>query len=417
MRKFDFRLERVLRLRQQLEDLQKVNTARQEATVHERERIRLELDSMTERTGEELIGSRGRRFTAQHQVEQYRYLSRLQDESAVAAKDLEGAREKLHAEHRRLIERRRDRRTLERLKEREFDTWRKESEQEEQALLDEAGQVAEIRRRREKGSVFLTLLLLLLLLAAGGFCALVWRNWLVTGDVGFPLLRAPFESLQENRVREEILAFETEQQMRRKRRDQERLASGEAEPAVVTEMDTESLRRTLQRIEQQQEELRRKEEELRSREIMLDRDRREFLADMNRLTTAQQRIDERLAELKSIEDNRTRQMSAEKEARIQSLTKTISSQNPKQAASLLLATAFPDRTDPNSPPYPPGAAFEEADLVVEILHRMKEKDRADILDRMVREEPAETALLLDMLDNVRTGLEPARVSEAVPGTP
>lgn len=404
MRRFQFRLERVLRVRRRLEDIQKAETHAQEGAVRSLEGFREAL--LHEETGlrNDLAPPRGARWSSLDQQENFRYLERLIQEVAQSGGDLTKETQKLESMRAELVERSRGRRTVERLRERRFDEWRDDFEKEDRAQLDEVGGLAK-RRRGEKGSAIFTSLLFLLAVCAGVLCFVVWRNWLVTGDVGYSLLRRPFDALYQNQTREQVLAFEAQQRTRRGRRDADVVERDRPGPAAAVE-DREGSRRTMELIRQQQESLRRREEEVRSHEIALERSLRDFRADLNILTEIRETIDERLVELKTLEAKRTGEMSEERRRNLDALSQTIKSMREKSAADLLLAVAKGDKANTAALPFPPGEKFEGVHLVVELLKGMNPKDLAAVMDQMVKKSPADTAVLTDMLDNVKTGLEP-----------
>jgi len=404
MRRFRFRLRRYLRLKERLEEIQRVETLRQEGRVEDLNRLgRVLLAEEAEVRGV-LAPERGRRWSGQTQEEHYRYFLRLKQEEAMNHQALEVETRVLGEKRALLIERSRERRTVERLKERRAGAWREEAEKEERGELDDIGGLS-ARRAREKGAILFKLVLGTLMLAAAAFCALAWTNWLRDGEVGFPALRAPFDALAQRRVREQVLAFDFEQQVRRRKRDALVAEAVARAPALVVE-EKEGYKRTLEIIRQKEENLRQKEEELRARELAVERGERDLRADMNIRSNLEKRIDEKWRDLSELEDKRTRELAAEKERKLHELAQTVSSQNPKAAAELLLQVAFPDLRDPDAPPFPPGEKIEGRELVVELMGRLKAKNRAEILDRMVKSDPAHSALLLDLLDNVRTGIEP-----------
>jgi flagellar FliJ protein len=405
MRRFSFRLEKLLRLRERQEEMQRVATAVQQGKVSRITDYQSGLMEQERGLRGELAGKRGRRWSGKEQQENYRYLRRLVGDVARAGQALAKEEAQLRKERETLVERSRRRKIVERLRERRVEEWRSAAEAEERVVLDEVAQVAEIRKR-ERGSIAVSAVLLLVAIAAGAFGFMVWRSWLKTGETGYPFIRAPFEKVAERRVVREIEAFEFEQRVRRKKRDdliREARAEG---PIVMVEEGGDRIGRTLRLIEQKEEALRRKEEDLKQKEKMAEGALREVQDEQTVREAIERRIDEKLAELKVLEDRRKKEMSEEKRQKLESLIKTVSKQKPKSAAELLLAVAFPDPLDVNAPPFPLGEGYEGSELVVKVLEGMNEKDRAEVFDGMMRISPAQTGVLFDMLDNVKTGQEP-----------
>ena len=401
MRRFQFRLERVLRLREHLETVQKMETARQsratfEAMEHRDGLFQAGLDARAA-----LAPPRGERRQGAELQDRYRHLIRLRREVADAERILLDERRKLDRDRAQLLERSRERRALDGLRLRRFTDWRKETEKEEQAELDESAASAD-RRRRESGSVLLTVVLGSVFVFSAAFCFVVWRNWTARGDVGFELLRRPFDQVARERVAGELRAFDNEQQIRREKRDAARLEERRpGEEVGVTE--TGGFKKTLQAIRDRDEKLQRKEAELDSRERSLSQAELDIKSEFKRFSNLQERIGLDLSELRKLEENRKREMSAEKKVKLTELVQAVKEMGAKRAALLLLTVADPDPL--RGPAFPVGEAFEGRDLVVEVLNRMPARNRGQVLDAMTRQDPDGTAVIVDMMDNVRTGYE------------
>ena len=303
MRRFQFRLEKLLRLRERQEEMQRVATAVQEGKVRRMTDFRDGLVEQEENLRQELVGGRGRRWTGKQQQENYRYLSRLVGDVGRAGEALAREDAELAKEREELVEKSRQRKIVERLRQRRMQEWREASEAEERVVLDEVAQVAEIRKR-ERGSVFLSVVLTLVAIAAGAFCFMVWKNWLEQGETGYPFMRVPFERMAERRVTSELEAFDFEQRVRRKKRDdliRESRAEGDT---VVLEAGGDRIGRTLRLIEQKEEALRRKEEDLRQKEKMAEEALREVQDEQTVREAIERRIDEKLAQLKTLEETK-----------------------------------------------------------------------------------------------------------------
>lgn len=406
MKKFDFRLERLLRVREHLEKMQQVETMQQEGKVAHLAQGEELLKGERSHTIGSLSPARGARWRGNDQATRVAYLGRVEHQLVDTQTTRKKEEEVLEKDRRRLIERSRDRKTVEALKVRAFDRWREEAQREENLELDEIGQRLR-QRRAERGSTTVTVLLLLFTVALGWLCFSTWNNWVRSGDVGYPILRAPFDQLAQDRVQKELQTFENDQRLRRQKLERLVLESRSSETEVVVEArEREGFRRTLERIRQKEDELRRKEEELKSRQAALEQSQRELTAEIRRNNNLLNRISTTLADLQSVEEKRTREITEDRKRRVNDLAQMVRRQKPADAATLLLAVAFPDPLNPLAPPFPPDQSFEGPDLVLEVLAIVPSTERADIMNKMVRESPEKSALLFDMMDNPKTGLEP-----------
>ena len=405
MRKFDFRLERLLRLRNHLERLGRIELLQEEGRLAEWVDGKEFLEQELSDTSQSLAPKRGARWKGREQGERVHYYERVESLLSATRQELEKQEEKVSESRKRLVERSRNKRTVEALKERQWETWRQKAEREELSELDEIGQ-----RKREwgsqRGSVMVTALLLILTIGLGYLCFSTWNSWIRSGDVGQPILRAPFDRLAQNRVEEQLLTFQNDQRVRRQKLERQLLESRGEEGEVVTQTrEREGFQRTLDRIRQKEEELRRKEDEIKSRQAALDQSQRDLQAEIRRNNNLLNRISSTLAELQELEERRNREISEDRKNRVEELAQMVRNQKPSDAATLLLAVAFPDPLNPQAPPFPPDESFEGPDLVMDVLLQVPSVNRAEIMNKMVRENAEQSALLFDMMDNPKTGLE------------
>ncbi len=404
MRRFDFRLEKLLRLRNHLEKLQQLETHENEHRVVSLIEAETMLSEQRQATSASLAPVRGARWKGQEQKEKIDYLVDLEAKSVGTQQSRVEAEEKLVQSREQLVERARNRKVVESLRTREFDRWRDSATREENGELDEIGQRM---HHRERGAAMLTVLLLVFAIGLGFLCFSTWNNWLGSGDVGYPIIRAPFDRMAQERVEKDLLTFQNDQRVRRQKIDRNILESrGDESEIIVEGREREGFKRTLERIRQKEEDLRKKEDDLKSRQAAIEQSQRELTAEIRRNNNLLNRISSTLGELQTLEEIRTKEISEDRAERIDELAEMVRRQKPADAATLLLAVAYPDPLNPLAPPFPPEESFEGPDLVLEVLQKVPSVDRAEIMNKMVRESADKSAILFDMMDNPRTGLEP-----------
>lgn len=144
---FRFRLERVLEVRRREEDRERIAFA--EATAR-RARAREVLEARRRayrRTLEEEAARAS--FRVDELLARIHHRERQLRDILEAERDLESATAAWAEARARLVEARKKRRLLERLRERRYAEWRLEEERREQGILDEVGTVRFLYRRRE----------------------------------------------------------------------------------------------------------------------------------------------------------------------------------------------------------------------------------------------------------------------------
>ncbi len=411
MRRYRFRLDKLLRLREHMEEVQRMETIHQESVVREAMGQRDTLVRAVGNVREELVPEQGVQWKAGEQHAWYRYLVRLSQETYLAEKDLLSKREDLAKQRQLLVERSREKKTLERLENRKHEKWREDANREEQIMLDEIGLLHKSRKKKE-GKILLTSLLLLICLGMSVGCYFVWKGWLSKGDIGSSLIRAPFDRLAEKKVKQELSAYENQQRVAREKREAKLAEEPRVETIVTRTDEEEGYRSTVQRILQKEEALRQKEESLDSQEATLLAAQEDLKREINRLNNIQKRIGDELDQLKMLEARRKSEMSAERKTKLDEINRAVKAMTPKRAGDLLFAVAYPNPEVAVPPPVPVGPDLEGLDLVVTVLNAMGSKDRGEILDAMTKISPEKTATIFDRLDNIRTGLEEDRFYES-----
>jgi flagellar protein FliJ len=410
MRQYRFKLEKLLRLRKHVEEVQRMETMRQEGVVREAMGQRDSLVKAVGNVRDELIPEQGEQWKAGEQHAWYRYLVRLSQETFVAEKELLAKREDLLRKRQTLVERSRERKTLDRLEEKKHGQWKEEVNREEQIMLDEIGLIQKSRRGRE-GRILVTGLLLLICLGMSAGCYLVWRSWLTKGDVGSNIIRLPFDRLAEKKVQQDLAAYENQQRVAREKREAKMAEEPKVETVIASSDEEEGYKKTVQRILQREEALRAKEESLDSQEATLLAAQEDLKREISRLNNVQKRIGDELDQLKALEERRKAEMSAERKAKLDELNKAVKAMTPKRAAELMFAVAFPSTAITVPAPVPVGPDLEGLDLVVKVMSDMSTKDRGEVLDAMTKSSPEQTAVIFDRLDNIRTGMEEDRFYE------
>lgn len=153
MARFRFRLERVLSVRQHQEERERMRFAaalrRKTLAEQEVESIKKEIVSAVTQAAEKMAGM----TTVDDLVRLYDYRIALMRKQDLAEKDLEAATADFEAARRHLIEARKKRRVLERLRERHHLLWREDEGRKEQDDLDEIGLASFQRRELEPEEV------------------------------------------------------------------------------------------------------------------------------------------------------------------------------------------------------------------------------------------------------------------------
>jgi len=411
MRRFRYRMERLLRYRRHLEDEQRGHVINQESVVRDVAESSTALQRESWELRRQLALDQGQRVEGVVQHERYRYLLRVHEDMAKTHQLLLQETGELGKRKERLMEKSRDRKTLERLKEKSHEQWRQEMDREEQALTDEVASHTHRPRRpgearnTESGKVILTSILLVFCIGAGIFCYMVWSSFLSQGHTGYSFLRAPFEILTQKKVREDLVVYQRQQRIRRDKLDEKlenRLEVKAEDEVSTTGMENE---RSIKRMQLREVQVRKKEEELDARENLILRNQEELKQGMTRLSNLRGYIDSEYKRVSELEEKRTREMTAERKRFISETVNSVKAMDPEAAATLLLGVAFPDLTNTQAAPRPVGHHFEEYELVIEVLHLLPSRTVGAIFGAMVELEEDNAAILFDMLSDVRTGHE------------
>ena len=418
MRRYQFRMQKLLKLKEHQEKLQRIDTLRKEQEVQRSLDFRNALRMEAFQIREEMDPGQGNQVLGVALHEYYRYLVRLNQESFLAEKELIERTEELRQKRLILVERSREKKTMERLKGRDQERWAYETRSEEQKEMDDIGITQKVRQK-EHGGILLSGILMVLCLALGVSCFLVWNNWLKKGEIGADFLNSPFEQMADKKVKQELATYEHQQRLNREKRDQKELERAVLHPETETDQGEEDgFKNTMQRILQKEDALKKKEEALDARENSIQVAQEDLKREINRLNNLQKRISVELDQLKDIEARRKAEMSTEKKKRLEDLNLSVKAMSPKRAADLLLGVSFPDPKSTLPSPLPLGEDLEGIELAITVMNSISNKDRGEILDAMVKISPEKAAVLFNRLDNVRTGLEEDRffnTAHKIPG--
>ncbi|TET32137.1 MAG: flagellar export protein FliJ [Planctomycetota bacterium] len=154
MKRFRFRLETLLRVREQKEKLKQREFAEEVGKVTE---VQDQIDDIEKAIADtlETLGSKAKiGYDPQAVLAYYRYIFNMQRYSAARSRHLETLMVEYDKKREELVQASRDKRVLENLKKRHHETWRHEVMREDQIEMDEIGNMRaahEALRRREGG--------------------------------------------------------------------------------------------------------------------------------------------------------------------------------------------------------------------------------------------------------------------------
>ncbi len=137
MRRFDFRLEGILRYRSMIEEQRKMDLARETSLYERALKSLVEVQEKMAEVEGKLARKSAEGLTAAEARIHLRYLSFLREIERERRRELEEASKRLEEARRRLIESRRERKTIETLKERAYELYLEELKRAERKLIDE----------------------------------------------------------------------------------------------------------------------------------------------------------------------------------------------------------------------------------------------------------------------------------------
>ncbi|HEX30460.1 TPA: flagellar export protein FliJ [Candidatus Poribacteria bacterium] len=137
MRRFNFRLEGILRYRNMIEEQRKMDLARETSLYERALRSLVEVQEKIADVEEKLARKSAKGLTGAEARIHLRYLSFLKEIERERQKELEEANERLEEARRKFIESRRERKTVETLKEKAYELYLEELKRAERKLIDE----------------------------------------------------------------------------------------------------------------------------------------------------------------------------------------------------------------------------------------------------------------------------------------
>ena len=347
MRQFQFRLQSLLDVRKRYEEQAQANLGFQEqimaGLVAEREFLGQAIKNQRERlvfTDEESVSLDALR-------QDQRWLSRLERDYQEKEDQIIKSRERLEQLRLELVQRTKDREIMDKLKERDYIVWQKESRRLDQVALDEISSIAFNRRKRQSGEARTWVLLAVMMIL---LFTLVYLTGTVSGRQW------------SDQMRKNMMSFEF-QKMKKAGKvigsAGAGIDSGTSEGDLLLPDEQKGI--TLESVRKEKERLGRWETKLKEQE---ERVQLELiaLADMrDKMAEMQSDIDQKKQDLEKLQKAVDTEEAQKREERLDKLAKLYTNMK-KDAAKLLM------ELDPES--------------AAEIIPRFKEKDLVRILQDM-----------------------------------
>jgi len=149
---FKFRLEKVLKYRRRLLELQTRQVAQANLVVEAIGQRLLDLDGQIRRQVEAERPGLNRTLSVEDLISRGRWIDHLEQQRGAVEKEQQEARADLESERDKLTDAWRDLEVLEQLQKKQKEAWEEEQRKRERQDLDELGQIRADRNRREKVS-------------------------------------------------------------------------------------------------------------------------------------------------------------------------------------------------------------------------------------------------------------------------
>jgi len=149
---FKFRLEKVLKYRRRLLELQTRQVAQANLVVEAIGQRLLDLDGQIRRQVEAERPGLNRTLSVEDFISRGRWIDHLEQQRGAVEKEQQEARADLESERDKLTDAWRDLEVLEQLQKKQKEAWEEEQRKRERQDLDELGQIRADRNRREKVS-------------------------------------------------------------------------------------------------------------------------------------------------------------------------------------------------------------------------------------------------------------------------
>ncbi len=342
MRRFQFRLQTLLEVKRRLEEQAQLDLMHQEMVLAglQSERDYLHQAVLTQRARLEFPPEATLELDEVQQ--DHRMLEYLKTTLAEKDRQIEGCRQESERLRETLVERKKDRETVEKLRERDYAAWRHEAARLDQSALDEVSSIAFNRRRREAGEVRTWVLFTIMMI-------LVVFLVYVTGT---------------ERGRSWIEDFNrklTELQLPKAENPEDGGAGSEMEEAAVSAEQPEpppsleSVRRERQRLSRWEAQLQQKQQQVELELVALSEIRDD-------IASKQLEVDQKILQLKKLLEEKQSEDTQQREEMLNKLAKLYSDTKAKDAARLLME--------------------RDVETTVEIIRRMNERDVVKILQEM-----------------------------------
>jgi flagellar protein FliJ len=149
MRRFDYRLEKILRFRKTLTQSQRVHLARKIGVLSLAEQKAVELRGIRNATLVNRLRSLEEGVMARDIGNIHQHVMRIEEAIGVADEDIEHAQVEVDESRTQLVERRRDEKAIELHRARRWQTWLRDYYRDENRTLDDLATIREARKKSE----------------------------------------------------------------------------------------------------------------------------------------------------------------------------------------------------------------------------------------------------------------------------
>lgn len=343
MRRFRFRLQTLLDVKRRIEEQAQLDVMQQDVVLAglkaERDHLRRAVLIQQAR----LVFPREVLLEMEEVQQDHRMLKHLKEAVADKDRQIECCQQELERLKGVLIERKRDRETVEKLRERDYAGWRQEAARLDQSALDEVSSIA-FNRRRQAGDVRTWILFAIMM-------ALVVFLIYVTGTRSG---RAWMDRFNERMADLQLPGMGGGEGL------SGGVASATAEPVLIEEpaqagASLESVRRERERLSRWEEQLQQKQQQVELELVALAQIRDEIA--LKRLE-----VDQKVQQLKKLLEQQRSEEVQQRDAMLDKLANLYSGSKAKDAARLLME--------------------RDLETTVEIIQRMRERDVVKILQEM-----------------------------------
>lgn len=348
MRKFQFRLQTLLDFRRRREEEGQQELARQEGLLADLQKEKKSLLDQATEQRRKLLFPEGHTLSVEDIRSDRKLLDRL--EAGIQKKDeeIEQGRQERERLVDALVELKRERETVDKLKEKDFEKWRRDANRKEQGFLDEIGSMASARRRRESGQARTTILLIIMAILTG---LLIYVTFFESGQKWMEGLAARMDA-----IKEQVLSGEGGQV---DEPGEEGEGEGEAVAGEAAEVEQEpaleSVRKERERLAAWEQSLEQQEKEVQLELVALAELRDE-------IEQLRQEVEKETTRLEELRREKESEEAKERETRLNKLAGFYTNARAKEAARMMMEV--------------------DNETAVEIMHRMRERDISKIVTEM-----------------------------------